>query len=111
MKHFEHNKDLQLLNVLKKAPRQIIHKTSHLAIKESSTEGRNTKRCVLPNKGYVFVSSSIAGSTKTGKDEKQKQDSSRKTAIESRSISLPMTGDFVEKKQSKGTEKRKSQQS
>ena len=111
MKHFEHNKDLQLLNVLKKAPRQIIHKPSHSATKETSTEGRNTKRCVLPNKGYVFVSSSIAGSTKTGKDEKQKQNSSRKPEIASRSISLPITGDAVDNKQTKGTEKRKSQPS
>ena len=97
MKRFEHNKDLHQLNVLKKAPRQTIHKKPHLAIKESSTEGRNTKRCALPNKGYVFVSSSMTGSAKAGKDEKQKQNLSRKSDLASRSISLPNTGDFIDK--------------
>ena len=108
MKHFEHNKDLQQLNVLKKAPRKIIHKTSHLAIKESSTEGRNTKRCALPNKGYVFVSSRLAGSTKTGKEEKQKQISAPKSEIASRSVSLPISGDSADKKQTPGLENRQS---
>ena len=109
MKHFEQNKDLQQLNVLKKAPRQVIHKTSHLVIKESSTEGRNTKRRLLPDKGYVFVSSSMAGSTKMGKDETQKQNSSCKSVIASRSISVPNTGELVDKNQTMGLEKRKSQ--
>ena len=65
----------------------------------------------MPNKGYVFVSSSMTGSAKAGKDEKQKENPSRKSDLASRSISLPITGDFIDKKQTNGIEKRKSQQS